>query len=558
MKKALILFLSLSLLLVTKGSVCSESPDAAEEIILYSGQMKTVSASSPQRIVIGKPEVADVTAATETEITIAAKSPGTTTFIFWDSLGEWAFRVRVFAEDMSETKLRVDNLLKELNAPGVYTKAVDSEAKVWLMGEVKTSQERERVFTALGALKDKIIDLIKIREEEAVVDIDMEVLEVSKDATSTLGFTWPGSITLAESGSPGIGTSAPTQVGLTQTVAAGAAIGTKFSTLFKVLNLSRAAFQWSLDALVQQGKATVLSRPRLACQSGKEAELMVGGEKPIITTEVAASSGASGTSVSYKEFGIKLKIKPTVNEEGRIKLGLNMEVSDIGTAETIGSTTQTTARAYPLTKRSASTELFLDNGQTLAIGGLIKQKSEEDLRKMPWLGDVPVLGLFFKKKTTTAGGGQGERGDTELFITITPTIVKREKKEAAKDEEKIKPPQIKQAGTVPAVEPEVEKKAEPDDPVARYARIIQKRISENIKYPKKAEDSGFKGTVTLSLLLSYRGQLLDAKIKKSSGYQVLDDYTLSVAKEIASYPPFPPSIKSEELWLDMSILYKLD
>lgn len=523
-----------------------------QEIRLVAGENKRLSTRSPTRVVIGNPKVADIADVTSSEITIAAKSSGITTLVYWDSLGEQSMRIRVVPEDTQELKYRVDSLLEKLDLPEVYTKAADEEGRVLLLGRVKTSQERERVLIALGALRDKTTDLIHVKEEEAVVEIDVQILELNKDSTSTLGFTWPDHIAVTEVGSPGIpgqgavsvvtGTTPSTSTTVTNA-------GTKMETLFKVLNFSRNAFTWRLDMLIQEGKARILSRPRLACQSGKEAELMVGGEKPIFSTTLAATTGAQGTQVEYKEYGIKLKIRPTVTQEERIKLALNVEVSEVGQAETIGSTTTITALAYPITKRSASTELFLNDGQTLAIGGLIKQKTEEELRKFPWLADIPVLGVFFRQKVTAEGGGSGEMGDTELFITLTPKIVSKEEDSARAGDKEVKPK------IIPPVYFPVQDRS---NPIAKYASIIQKRVLDNLNYPELAKGSGFEGTVKLSLHLSYQGQLLDAVVKDSSGHKALDDDAIKTAKGIASYPPFPSSIEAQDLWIDIPIAYRIN
>lgn len=510
-----------------------EAKANGETIKLLAGETKIIPVRSPTRVVIGNPEIADIANVTNSELSLSAKSPGRTSLVFWDIFGEQSVNIKVIQEDITEAKQRIDNLLKLLGLVEVYTQADEDEAKVMLLGRVKSPQDRERIATALGKLKDKAVDLIEVKEEEAVINIDVEVLELDKDATNTLGFTMPGAINLVETGSAGISSA-----------------GSKFSTLFKVLNLERATrsdstntadpFVFKLDALIQEGKARILSRPRLSCQSGKEAELLVGGEKPIFTTSVASTVGTS-TSVDYKEFGIKLNIKPTVTEENRIKLALNVEVSEIGTAEFIGQTANRTAQAYPLTKRNASTELYLDDGQTMAIGGLMKRKSEEDLRKTAFLGDIPVLGALFRKRTTRSGGGTGERGDVELFITLTPTIVSEEKN--AKE---------------PKEEADSARNTSPVNPVSEYAGIIQKRILENLTYPASAKDGGLGGTVKLSLHLSSSGRLLDVIVKASSGYDILDDNTISVVKSIGAYPTFPSSIHSEDLWIDVPVVYTLD
>ncbi|MCG2713871.1 MAG: TonB family protein [Candidatus Omnitrophica bacterium] len=511
--------------------------DDSEVIKIYKNGFKIMSASNPTRIAIGNPTVIGVGQVSKKEFTIVPKGVGVTTLVLWDDFGEQSYKIKVFAENVDELKARVDNLLGKLNLPEVYSQAEEDEGKVFILGRVKTSQDRERVFTVLAALKNKIVDLIQIKEEETILDIDVQIIEIDKDSTNTLGFTWPGSINFAEVGSPGL-----------------AAAGTTWGKVFKVANIMRgsggvaAPFTVKLDALIQEGKAHMLSRPRIACQSGKEAELLVGGEQPIFTTQIAQTTGAQGTSVEYKEYGIKFKIKPTLTDDKRIKLGVNVEVSDLGAVQSIGSTgagtTTTTAQAYPLTKRSAVTELFLDSGQSMAIGGLIRKKKEETITRIPFLSNIPVLGAIFRQKVSRTGGGEGAKMDTELIIILTPTIVTMDK-DKTQTKREISPVTAPQEQSL--------------DPVTKYSNIVQQRITQKITYPSSAKGAGFQGTVKLSLNLSYKGELLDSKIKSSSGYRILDDDALSVVKNISpDYPPFPPAIASQDLWIDIPINYQLD
>jgi pilus assembly protein CpaC len=282
--------------------------EGGEEIKLYLNEPKAISINNPTRVVIGNPNIIDVTNITKNECTINPKAVGNTSLVIWDNFGEEDYQVKVLAEDLTGIKQRVDNLLSSLDLPNISTRTAEEEGKLILTGRVKSRQDTERIMTALGQLKDKVIDLTVVKEDETVIEIDVQVLELDKDATNTLGFSWPGSITATEAGSPAIG-----------------AAGTGIGSFFRIVNLSRDAFTIKLDALVQEGKAKILSRPRLACQSGKEAELLVGGEKPIFTTSVAATTGATGTNIEYKEFGIKLKIKPTITEVSRIKVALNVK-----------------------------------------------------------------------------------------------------------------------------------------------------------------------------------------------------------------------------------------
>ncbi len=381
------------------------------------------------------------------------------------------------------------------------------------------------------------MDLIAVKEEEAVIEIDVQVIELNRGSQDTLGFTWPGSINLTEVGSmamsPGVNP-------------------LNLAKLFTVERLTREAFAFKLDALIQEGKARILSRPRLSCQSGKEAKLVVGGEVPVLSGTVTPGTSGSGSvgattggSVEYKEYGVILNIKPRLEESGRIHLNLDVQVSEVGDA-----VSTTYALAYTMTKRTATTELFLNDGQTMALGGLIKKRSSEDLKRMPWLSDIPVLGLFFRQRTSKEGwkSDTDKINDTELFITLTPRLVTQQ---SEKPKAELKLPQVN--ANIPSI---VDDKIK--DPVLKYSKIVQKRILDNLVYPSAAKEAGFQGTVKLSLKLSPQGDLLDSKIKEVSGYRILDDAALKTAQEASPYPPFLPEIKEKEVWVDIPIIYQIE
>jgi pilus assembly protein CpaC len=524
MKKAFLFVIPAVFLQLCWGALqVRATEDLGEEVILYMGEPTLFPVSNLKRVAIGNPAIADVTNISPSEITLVPKTAGSTTLLIWDTMGEQVYQLRVYSEHANDLKRRIDSMIGKLNLEEVFTQAAEEEGKVVLLGRVKDPQDKERIVVALGPLYGKTTDLIQVREEESVIAIDVQVLELNKDATNVLGLSWPGSVNVTEVGSPGISET-----------------GAKPSTLWSVLNFRRTALSVTLDALINEGKARVLSRPRLSCQSGKEAELMVGGEKPILTTQTV-SAGGSSTKVDYKEFGIKLNITPTMTGPDRIKLGVKVEVSEVEKAEVLGLVTAPTALAYPLSKRTASTELFLDDGQTLSIGGLVKQKTEEDVRRTPFLSKIPVVGILFKQTTTRLGGGSTARGDSELFITITPTIVSREK---------IAQP-VKPKAEAPAV---VEA---PLDPLVSYGKLIKQRVLENVSYPEEARQAGFQGTVKLGLHLSYVGKPLDVVIRESSGHLILDEQAVKAAQAVDMFPPFPGAIQDEDLWIDIPIDYQL-
>ena len=550
-----------------------EYGDVAETIKMVVGEIKIIPTRLPNRVMISKPDIADIEEVTNTEMTLVAKSVGTSNLHFWDVFGEQSIEVKVVTEDMAEVKRRIDSLLLNLGLPDVYTQAEDEEGKVFLLGSVKRTKDKADITRMLGKLKGKTVDLINVMAEDAVIEIDVQVLELTTGASKSLGISWPGNVNLTEVGSPGL-----TQVGpvknIMSTGSAGSTQefttetpGTPWGSLFRVLNVTRDSFSIRLDALITEGKARILSRPRLSCQSGKEASLLVGGEKPNLSTDVVVGGG-SDTNIEYKEYGIQLKVSPTVTDEGRIRLAVNMQVSDVQEAVVIGSAASPTAKAFPIIKRNASTELILDNNQTLSIGGLIKQKSEETLRKVPWFGDIPILGAAFRQRTSTRGGGFGEKNDTELFIILTPKIVSPSTSGRKLSRPALRPLAATGAQTVPSVSSSINDAlmaAERIGPsrqegalFSAYTGIIQRRILERTVYPYLARQAGYEGTAILSLNLDYRGNLLSAKILRTSGYQVLDDDAAATAKSILSYPPFPPGIESESLWVEVPVSYRLN
>ncbi len=500
-------------------------------LVLYVNEQKVISVNSPQRIAIGNPEVIDVVNVTEKDITIVGKTEGETSFNWWDKFGHHSIEVKVYKENMALIKKRIDNLLKNIGFLNIYTKALDSENKVLLKGEVKTEEEKNRLMAALGKLKDKVLDFINVREEESSVEIEVQVLELSKDAVRTLGFDMPSAIKFTESSGPTV-----------QAV-------TGLSALLHVSDWTRSAFSFTLDLLIQKGEARILSRPRLVCRSGKTASLLIGGEVPIFATEV--SSEGEGTNIEYKEYGIKLNIEPKVVNRDKVDIKLDIEVSELQPVETIGDPDAPTAKAYPLTKRIISTEVSLRDKATLSIGGLIKEKTDEDLKRFPWLADLPVLGAFFRHRSISIGGGAGQRGNTELFITLTPHIINMESK-ADKEDDFLQEEFSTKRGIF-----KLYGQTNIPDEFKEYAYQVQRRILSNISYPRVLRHTGWEGNLVLSLRLSSAGELKDVSIVRSSGYKIFDEEALKVVRKL-SYPPFSPQMRLEEVNIEVPIVYRAE
>lgn len=161
-----------------------------------------------------------------------------------------------------------------------------------------------------------------------------------------------------------------------------------------------------LNALITGGKANVLARPNIMTLEGKEAVINIGGEVPVPT--VATTNATTTTSVSYREAGIILRYTPWVNEDGLITAQVHTEVSSPVYVEEL--------KAYRFQKRSADTTVRLKDGETMVIGGLIGSEESKSLSKIPFLGDMPVLGQFFRSERSS-------KTETEIMIFLTAHIM---------------------------------------------------------------------------------------------------------------------------------------
>lgn len=157
-----------------------------------------------------------------------------------------------------------------------------------------------------------------------------------------------------------------------------------------------------IDALISDGKANILARPNITTIQGKEAVINIGSEVPVPT--VSTTNSTTTTAIKYREAGIILKCTPRVNEDGIITVKVHTEVSSPMYVEDM--------KAYRFQKRSADTIVRLKDGQTMVIGGLIGSDEAKQMSKIPFLGDIPILGNLFKHI-------QKSKSDTEVMIFLT-------------------------------------------------------------------------------------------------------------------------------------------
>jgi type IV pilus secretin PilQ/predicted competence protein len=163
----------------------------------------------------------------------------------------------------------------------------------------------------------------------------------------------------------------------------------------------------TINALATEGKTKVLSAPRVITLNNKEAKIQVGSKLPFSTVTIA-QSGVSTQSITFVDVGIMLQVTPVINADNRVRLHVKPEVSLPG---------QITSAGPQIDTRNADTEVIIRDGETLVIGGLIDEQTRQSVSKVPILGDIPVLGMFFRSSID-------QKNRTELLIFLTPRIVR--------------------------------------------------------------------------------------------------------------------------------------
>ena len=169
----------------------------------------------------------------------------------------------------------------------------------------------------------------------------------------------------------------------------------------------------TIEALENNGVIEVLAEPNLIAANGKQASFLAGGEYPYPVVQGITGGGTGAVTIQFQEFGVRLNFIPTITPRGTIRLQVAPEVSALDFTNGV----QISGFTVPaLDVRRVKTEVELSQGQSFAIGGLLDHRVTQNLEKIPFIGDIPVLGKFFQSMNKT-------RTNTELMVIVTPEIV---------------------------------------------------------------------------------------------------------------------------------------
>lgn len=400
MKKRIGLLLAAAML--SFGSAC-----AAEPVEVSLNESKYMAASGITRLAIGNPAIADVQLLSSGDFLLVGKKAGTTSLIVWSDGGRRTeYTVYVAGNDRGMASAIQD----AIGYPKVHVQMI--EDRVMLRGKVENQYEHDSALKIAGLYTggdgSGVIDLLEM-EHPSQIRLEAQIIEINSDYTKNLGIQYwsqtPGSNSNSDS------STGNSNSGITVGTAGLFYGGEDFSSNRKHggwLGSHVANVNVTLQALINEGKARILSRPSITTMSGKAANILIGGRIPI-----PVSDGNGNVSIDWHEYGMKLNIEPVVDSEDKITSKVHAEVSTLDYSHGV----KIDSFSVPgIATREAESEVNVRSGMTMAIGGLINSEDAKIVSKIPLLGDLPIIGRFFRHTSNT-------RDKREVIILITPTLV---------------------------------------------------------------------------------------------------------------------------------------
>ncbi|MCH8079147.1 MAG: pilus assembly protein N-terminal domain-containing protein [Proteobacteria bacterium] len=386
---------------------------ATDNISMFLGEIKIIEVGAIDRVAVGKGDLLSTTMLDNGQLLLLAEKNGETTVHIWYSDGsESDIKVQILVSDQDRLVHELQTLLADL--PGVEVKVVGQ--KIFLTGYLnciagqEDCEESKTIKTVQGVYKD-VINLTRVRAQAApiimpsskMVSMSVKITEFNTNKLSKLGINWSDVISgpFAGFGHNVVGNSVFGATSIIDGTNLAAELPLNINPVLGTFGLATGIAS-AINLLISTGDAILLAEPRLSARSGGKAEFLAGGEIPVVTSSI------SGTDVEYKEFGIILNISPIVDDENNIMATINTEVSAVDFSNAVGD-------VPAFITRKTTTDVFMKDGETLVLSGLIDRSLGESIDKFPILGDIPILGALFRST-------DWNNDLTELVIFVTPTV----------------------------------------------------------------------------------------------------------------------------------------
>lgn len=368
------------------------------ELTTNSSRILTIDKRIP-RVQVNNPELLSVTPLSATQVQVSAKKAGVTQVNLWDE-----------DNNIHTVDVYIYGDVRELQH-ALKTQFPNSSVKVYrysnslvLTGFIDRPDYVDPIYELASDYAPKVINNINVGGVQQVL-LKVKIYEISRTRLRELGVDWAH----VSSSGAFIGTSIS---GLLSNVNVVDGVTTLVDTggqtvEFAVTNGSNVLTGW-LDAVEQNNIAKILAEPNLVTVSGRPAQFNEGGEIPVL---IPQSLGQ--IAVEYKPYGTQVDFLPIVLGNGKIRLEVRPRISDIDDSRSV---TINDINIPALTVRQVDTAVEMNAGQTLAIAGLIQQRTETVKRGLPYLADIPILGVPFRR----VGDDVNE---IELLVMVTPELV---------------------------------------------------------------------------------------------------------------------------------------
>ncbi len=384
--------------------------DSANDLYVAVGKTVLVDTAKPiKRIAVGLGEIAETHAISRTEIMVSGKTPGETSLIIWDTLGgRQFFNVKVSASAAASVS-NMDAIRRQLRTelPGQNLSATFDNNMVFLRGTVKDLTSSSRAVQ-IASSAGKVVNLLNVKLPPVDPQILLKVRFISVDRTKAMQM----GINMFNNGlGNAIGSVSTGQFTPPLTTATGTTISNNenITAIFPGLGNVGA----TITALSTKGVTEVLAEPNILAVNGKEASFLAGGEYPYPTVQGGGAGTAATVTIQFKEYGIRLNFIPVVTPRGTIRLQVAPEVSSLDFTNAV----EISGFEVPaITSRKMKTEVELADGQSFVIAGLLDNNETETFQKIPFLGDIPILGKFFQSLSKN-------KTNTELIVLVTPELV---------------------------------------------------------------------------------------------------------------------------------------
>jgi pilus assembly protein CpaC len=405
--------------------------ESQNELLVTVGKSLIVNSTLPiERVSVGFGDVAEATAVSPTEVLVNGKAPGQTTLIVWQQGGGKLFFDISVQPSQFATASKADAVRKEINKelPGQKIDVSMENDLIFLRGTVNDLTSADRAM-AIASASGKAVNLLYVNVPPPETQILLKVRFASVDhslgnqlginifstgATNTIGRVTTGQFTppiLSSGGNGGGSSGGSSGGGITGKNGVTATLSDALNLFFFRPDLNLGA---TLAALEAKGVVEILAEPNVLAENGKQASFLAGGKFPYPVVQGGNVGGTTAVTIQFAQFGVLLNFIPTITPRGTIRLQVAPEVSalDYSNGVTISGFT-----VPGISVRNVNTEVELAEGQSFAIGGLLDKRETETFNKIPFIGDIPILGKLFQSINKN-------RTNTELIIIVTPQIVR--------------------------------------------------------------------------------------------------------------------------------------